>query len=144
MMGGGPKKDKKFINKIYQQIKSGQKELFIVDDKLGTPTYTHSFARGIFKVVETDLYGVYNQVCEGDCSRYEVAVELVDLLGLSDDIKITKVSSDYFKEEYFAPRPASEKLINMKLNARGINFMPHWKEALRDYSKEFNTDLQSS
>lgn len=144
MMGGGPNKDKKFINKIYQQIKAGQKELFIVDDKLGTPTYTHSFAEGIFKVVETELYGVYNQVCEGDCSRYEVAVELVDLLGLKDELKITKVSSDYFKTEYFAPRPASEKLVNMKLNARGINFMPHWKDALKDYAQVFIEDLKNS
>ena len=44
MMGGGPKKDKKFIQKILYQIKSGKKELFIVNDKLGTPTYTHDFA----------------------------------------------------------------------------------------------------
>ena len=143
MMGGGPNKDKKFINKIYRQIKSGQKELFIVDDKLGTPTYTLSFAEGIFKVVETELYGVYNLVCEGDCSRYEVAVEFVNLLGLKDKLKITKVSSDYFNEEYFAPRPASEKLVNMKLKARGINFMPHWKDALEDYAKVFIEDLNS-
>lgn len=53
---------KKFINKIYKQIKSGQKELFIVDDKYGAPTYTKSFAQGIFKVVETGLFGLYNQV----------------------------------------------------------------------------------
>ena len=41
MMGGGPKKDKKFVKKILQQIKDGKKELFIVDDKFGTPTYTN-------------------------------------------------------------------------------------------------------
>lgn len=144
MMGGGPNKDKKFINKIYKQIKSGQKELFIVDDKLGTPTYTNSFAEGIFKVVETDLYGVYNQVCEGDCSRYDVAVEFVQHLGLTDKLKVTKVSSDHFKTEYFAPRPTSEKLVNMKLNARGINHMPHWKAALKDYSQVFIEDLKNS
>lgn len=144
MMGGGPYKDKKFINKIYQQIKSGKKELFIVEDKLGTPTYTHSFAESIFKVVESDLFGVYNQVCEGDCSRYEVAVEFVKLLGLENELKITKVNSDYFKEEYYAPRPASEKLINTKLKARGINYMPHWKVALEIYAKEFVEDLRKA
>lgn len=143
MMGGGPGKDKKFINKVYQQIKDGSKELFIVDDKLGTPTYTNSFAQGIFNVVQTDLYGVYNQVCEGDCSRYEVAVEFVNLLGLEGEVKVTKVSSDYFKTEYFAPRPTSEKLINTKLNARGINFMPNWKDALSDYVGDFKDDFNS-
>ena len=144
MMGGGPNKDKKFINKIYQQIKDGKKELFIVDDKLGTPTYTHSFAEGIFKVVETDLYGVYNQVCEGAGSRYEVASEFVKLLGLSEDLKLTKVDSDFFGTEYFAPRPTSEKLVNMKLNARRINFMPNWKEALKVYAEVFREDLKNN
>lgn len=141
MMGAGPKKDKKFINKIYKQIKENKKELFVVDDKLGTPTYTLSFAEGIYKVVESDLYGLYNQVCGGDCSRYEVAVEFIRLLGLVNEIKINKVSSDYFRNEYFAPRPYSEKLINLKLNARKINFMPDWKAALADYSKIYKEDL---
>jgi len=143
MMGGGPQKDKKFINKIYKQIKAGKKELFVVDDKLGTPTYTKSFAQGIFNVVETELYGLYNQVCGGDCSRYDVAVEFVKLLGLENEIKVTKVSSDYFSSEYFAPRPYSEKLINLKLNARKINFMPEWKAALEDYSKVYIEDLKT-
>ena len=142
MMGGGPSKDKKFVNKIYKQIKSGSEELFVVEDKLGTPTYTKSFAQGIFNLVETDLYGLYNQVCGGDCSRYDAAVEFVNLLGLSEKVKVTKVSSEYFKNEYFAPRPASEKLVNMKLDARGVNFMPHWKDALSEYAEEYITDLK--
>ena len=137
MMGGGPEKDKKFINKIYKQLQAGQKELFVVDDKLGTPTYTVSFAEGIYKVVESDLHGLYNQVCGGDCSRYDVAVELIRLLGLEGDIKVTKVSSDHFKTEYFAPRPYSEKLVNFKLDARKINFMPDWKDALQLYAERF-------
>ena len=137
MMGGGPAKDKKFVNKIFKQLEAGQKELFVVDDKLGTPTYTVSFAEGIFKVVESGLYGLYNQVCGGDCSRYDVAVELVRLLGLKDEIEITKVSSEYFKTEYFAPRPASEKLVNFKLNARKINYMPDWKDALSQYVERY-------
>ena len=143
MMGGGPTKDKKFVNKIYKQIKSGSKELFVVEDKLGTPTYTKSFAQGIFNLLETDLYGLYNQVCGGDCSRYDAAVEFVNLLGLTEQIKVTKVSSEYFKNEYFAPRPASEKLVNMKLDARSVNFMPHWKEALSEYAEEYIVDLKA-
>lgn len=141
MMGGGPDKDKKFINKIYKQLKGGQKELFVVDDKLGTPTYTKSFANGIFEVVQSGLYGVYNQVCNGDCSRYDVAKEFVRLLGLEKDVKVTKVGSDHFKTEYFAPRPFSEKLINLKLNTRGLNVMPDWKEALEDYAQVFIKDF---
>ena len=143
MMGGGPAIDKKFINKIYQQIKAGAKTLSVVDDKLGTPTYTKSFASAIYRVAETDLYGVYNQVCGGSCSRYDVAVEFVRLLGLANEIEIEKVGSERFEKEYFAPRPKSEKLDNLKLRARNIDFMPQWKDALADYAQEFKADLGS-
>ena len=56
MMGGGPKKDKKFIQKIMKQIKDGKKELHIVNDKLGTPTYTHDFAANIRLLIDLHLY----------------------------------------------------------------------------------------
>jgi dTDP-4-dehydrorhamnose reductase len=141
MMGGGLKKDKKFINKIYKQIKSGSKELFVVDDKLGTPTYTVDFASAIMKVIDSDYYGLYNQVCEGSCSRFDVAEEFIKQLELTDKIKVTKVSSDYWKEEYFAPRPASEKLINVKLTMRGINYMRDWRVCLAEYAQEFKKDF---
>ena len=144
MMGGGPRKDKKFVNKIYNQIVNGAKQLNVVDDKFGTPTFTHDFARGLLKLAESDLYGVYNQVCGGSCSRFDVAVEFVRLLGLAEKIKINKVQSDFFQQEYFAPRPRSEKLVNMKLNARGLNVMRDWKTCLQEYSKEFVDDLNRS
>ena len=44
MMGGGPKKDKKFINLLMKQLANGVTELNVVNDKLGTPTYTVDFA----------------------------------------------------------------------------------------------------
>ncbi|MES2281966.1 MAG: NAD(P)-dependent oxidoreductase [Pseudomonadota bacterium] len=140
MMGGGPGKDKKFINKIYKQICAGAKELFVVDDKLGTPTYTVDFANGLCGIVESEQYGLYNQVCGGAASRFAVAQEFVKLMGLEDSVKVTIVPSDYFKQEYFAPRPASEKLVNLKLNQRGLNRMRDWHVCLREYAEVFKTD----
>jgi dTDP-4-dehydrorhamnose reductase len=138
MMGGGPTKDKKFINKIYQQIKAGKKELFVVDDKGGTPTYTYDFANTVKGLIEMKYYGVYNMVCGGSCSRYDVALEMLEILGLKEDIVLKKVESDFFKAEYFATRPASEKLINRKLDIRKLNKMGEWKESLRAYlEKDF-------
>jgi dTDP-4-dehydrorhamnose reductase len=133
-MFGGGKKDKKFISKITKQIKAGKKELFVVDDKLGTPTYTKDFAKSLKNILEKQLpYGVYNSVSKGDASRYETAVKLIELLDL--DIKVTKVDSNYFKEEYSSARPASEKLINMKLDILNENIMRDWEDALTDYVK---------
>ena len=133
MMGSGPKKDKKFIHKLLKQIKDGKRELFIVDDKDGTPTYTHDFARNVKALLEKEYWGLYNMVCGGQTSRLEVAIELLRILKLSNSIKLTSVGSDYFKEIYFAERPPCERLINRKLNIRNMNLMRNWKEALQDY-----------
>jgi len=133
MMGGGPAKDKKFIQKLMKQLKDGQTELFIVDDKLGTPTYTRDFARNVDLLLGSGFWGIYNLVCSGVTSRLEVASYLVDALGLADEVKITPVSSDYFAEEYFATRPASERLITRKLDLRGLNIMRDWRTCLDEY-----------
>jgi dTDP-4-dehydrorhamnose reductase len=143
MMGGGPKKDKKFINKIFQQIKSGSRELHVVDDMFGTPTYTVDFARSTAFLVTTQYYGVYNHVCEGGGSRYDVAVEFVRLLGLSETVRVTKVPSGYFKDTYFAPRPSSERLVNLKLRARGLNRMRDWRACLEEYSAGYRRALDA-
>ena len=142
MMGGGIQKDKKFIGKIYKQILNGNKELFVVDDKLGTPTYTNSFAYGIYNTLQTGYFGLYNQVCKGSCSRLDVAKLFVEHLGIQDTVKVTKVSSDYFSEEYFAPRPFSEKLVNLKLDSRKINTMREWQVCLEEYAVEFKEHLE--
>ena len=136
MMGGGPAKDKKFIQKLMKQLKDGATELFIVDDKLGTPTYTVDFARNVELLLGTGLWGIYNMVCKGVTSRLEVAEFLLQALGLGEKVRITPVSSDYFAEEYFSPRPASERLITSKLELRGLNIMRDWRDSLREYLAE--------
>lgn len=137
MMGSGPRKDKKFIQKLMHQLKGGAKELFIVNDKDGTPTYTHDFARTVKDLVHKEYWGLYNCVCEGQTSRLEVATELISVLGLTNKVKVTAVSSDHFKKVYFAERPASERLVTKKLQLRGINQMRDWKIALREYIKNY-------
>jgi dTDP-4-dehydrorhamnose reductase len=136
MMGGGPEKDKKFVNKIMKQIKLGAKELFVVDDKLGVPTYTKDFALSILRHIGEELpYGLYNMVSQGEASRYETAVAINEYLNLG--LKIHKVDSNYFKTVYFAPRPYSEKLINKSLDDLGRNYMRNWKGCLHEYLNEF-------
>ena len=140
MMGSGPKKDKKFIQKLMKQIKEGKKELFIVDDKDGTPTYTHDFARTVKELLKKEYWGLYNTVCGGQTSRLEVATELVKVLHLENEIKITPVKSDYFKEVYYADRPASERLLTKKLDLRGVNKMRDWKVSLKEYINDYYKD----
>ena len=133
MMGGGPRKDKKFVQKIMKQLKAGQTELNVVNDKMGTPTYTFDFAANVRALLDAQYWGLYNMVCEGATSRLEVAHEMIEVLGLRDKVRINEVGSDFFKKEFFAPRPDCESLINRKLALRNLNKMRDWRVALREY-----------
>ncbi len=141
MMGGGPAKDKKFIGKVLRQLASGKRTLQIVNDKLGTPTYTVDFARNLRALLDTAHYGLYNMVCEGGTSRLEVAQELIDILAMQSTVKIEPVSSDFFAGEYFAPRPACERLVNKRLTLLKLNQMRDWRSALAEYIRDYYGDF---
>ena len=82
-------------------------------------------------------------VCGGETSRFEVANEMIKRLKLENDVKLTPVSSEYFKQEYFAERPPSERLINKRLNSEGLNIMRNWKDALKEYlEKDYKNYLK--
>jgi dTDP-4-dehydrorhamnose reductase len=136
MMGGGRPKDKKFINKLMMQLDGGARELFVVNDKDGTPTYTHDFVRTVEVLVGKSAFGLYNCVCTGLTSRFEVAQHLVALLRRKD-VQISPVASDYFSKEYFAARPPSERLVSKRLKILGIGTMRDWRTALKDYLHEY-------
>ena len=140
MMGGGPTKDKKFVQKIMSQLKAGKTDLNVVNDKLGTPTYTQDFAANVKLLLEKEYWGLYNMVCGGLTSRLEVAHEMVRLLGLADRVDINEVDSSFFAKEYFADRPASERLINRKLQIRGASVMRDWRVGLEEYLEGYYKD----
>ena len=132
MMGGGHK-DKKFVHKIVKQLLEGKQKLHVVGDLKGSPTYTYDFAANAKEMISTQFYGLYNMTCEGGPSRYEVAAEMLKIFELQDKIELIEVKSDYFSEEYFAPRPNSEVLENLKLKSRNLDFMRDWVFSLKDY-----------
>jgi dTDP-4-dehydrorhamnose reductase len=76
-------------------------------------------------------------VCEGMTGRFDVAKEMLSILGLENDIQLNAVSSEFWSEEYFAARPNSERLINSKLNARKLNVMRDWKICLKEYLNDY-------
>ena len=118
-------------------IKEGKNKLHIVNDKLGTPTYTHDFAANVKLLIEKGQRGLFNMVCGGLTSRLEVATELVQLLNLDYEIKITEVDSNYFSKEYFADRPDCERLINKNLDDLELNIMRDWRVALKEYLLDY-------
>ena len=132
MVGGGAKKDHKFVHHILGQVVSGTKRIHAVNDRFGTPTYTHDFALNLFRLLDTRAYGTYHMVCEGAGTRYDVARAILDITGRTE-IELLPVDSSFFAANYFAPRPVSEMMRNANLEALGINLMRPWREALSDY-----------
>ena len=129
-MVGGWKIDKKFVYKMVQLCRT-EKELKVVDDKFGSPTFTGDFTATMIAVVATRRYGLYHLTNKGTASRWEIACEIVRLLGKEEDIEVIPVSSAEFPLP--APRPRSEMLRNLKLELLGLNTMPEWRESLRQY-----------
>lgn len=130
-MIGGAKKDKKFVAKIVELLKT-EKEIPVVTDKKGSPTFTRDFAKGIIELVSLERYGLYHMVNQGSCSRYEIAQKIVELTQ-KKGVTIKPITSDSFPLP--APRPDSEALENFKLNLLGICEMRSWQKALEDYIK---------
>jgi dTDP-4-dehydrorhamnose reductase len=135
MIGGGPARDKKFVGKMVELLTT-RKEVEVVDDKFGSPTFARDLVKGIKKIIKTGNYGLYHLVNTGVCNRYEIALEMARILGT--DVKIRPVTSDRFPLP--APRAASEAMRNYKLDLLGLNPMPGWKEALAEYVKEWHKE----
>jgi dTDP-4-dehydrorhamnose reductase len=132
MVGGGPKKDKKFIGKIIKQINETSK-LKAVNDKIGSPTYTYDFSKCLADLIQTGFYGLYHCTNKGVGSRFDVAKKIVEFMGA--DVIVEPVSSAYFPLP--ATRARSEMSRNYKLELLGLDSTRHWVEALIEYIDTF-------
>lgn len=141
MMGGGPKKDKKFINKIIKQLRAGAKELAVVNDKFGTPCHTYDLAQSIKYLLDHDAYGLYHGACQGGGNRASIARYLLECFGLMSQVRVKEVDSSYFAEHYFAKRPRSEQLLNIELKKVAAHLTRDWKICLKEYVERFNWNL---
>lgn len=132
MIGGG-RKDKKFVAKINELLKTN-KILTVVNDKRGSPTFTKDFSRGILRLIDSGRYGLYHVTNDGIATRYDIACKIVDYAG-KKDVVVRPISSDAFPLP--APRPNSEASDNYKMKLLGLR-MPVWEETLKDYLSELD------
>mgnify|MGYP001202104964 CR=1 FL=1 len=132
-MVGGWEIDKKFVYTMVQ-LSRRKDEIRVVDDKFGSPTFTADFATHMMAVVDSGPYGLYHLANRGTASRWEIAMEIVKGMGRAGKVEVVPVSSEEFPLP--APRPRSEMMQNLKLRSLGLDEMPHWKDALRDYLEE--------
>src|SRR5262249_42180695 len=94
MVGGGVRNDHKFVRLIIDQLQAGARIIHAVNDRFGTPTYTHDFAMNLFDLLEYNCFGTYHMVCRGRGSRFDVAKEIVRLSRFPD-VEVHPVSSEF-------------------------------------------------
>ena len=120
---------KNFI-KTMLRLGKEQGAVSVVDDQVGSPTYTYDLARLLVDMIQTDKYGRYHATNEGLCSWYEFACEIFKKAGM-DQVSVTPVTSEQFPAK--AKRPSNSRMSKEKLTEAGFEHLPSWQDALERY-----------
>ncbi len=113
----------------------------VVDDQLGNPTNAADLAHAILQLLMTKEYGVYHCTCNGVCSWYEFAAEIIRLSGLP--ATVTPCSTEYYIEhiaKQSALRPAYSALDHRMLRATVGDEMRDWKTALARFFEQYKPE----
>lgn len=125
-------------NFIKTMLNVGKKfdTLKVVNDQIGTPTYTYDLARLLVDMIETDKYGYYHATNEGGyISWYDFACEIFKQAGYTNKV-IPVTTKEYGLSK--AARPFNSRLDKSKLVENGFKPLPTWQDALVRYLKEMN------
>mgnify|MGYP001877932259 FL=1 len=125
-------------NFIKTMLKVGKKfdTLKVVNDQIGTPTYTYDLSRLLVDMIETDKYGYYHATNEGGyISWYDFACEIFKQVGYKT--KVNPVTTEEYGVSK-ARRPFNSRLNKTKLVDNGFTPLPDWKDALSRYLKEID------
>ena len=120
-----------FVKTMISLANKGIKELRVVDDQIGTPTYTYDLAQLLADMIQTDKYGYYHATNEGGFISWADFAEEI-FKQTNQEVLIKRVST----EEYgisSARRPLNSRLDKKKLIEKGFNPLPEWKDALRRF-----------
>jgi dTDP-4-dehydrorhamnose reductase len=137
-IAGASGKGGNFVETMIKKARNNE-EIKVVDDMIMSPTYTKDAAEIIRKILEKGLpYGVYHAANGGQCSWYEFAGAIFNILGMETNLSPTK--TDILRSK--ARRPMYSPLVSMKLNNYGLE-MESWEAALRNYliEKEYRSGI---
>lgn len=124
-------------NFIKTMIKIGEThpEVSVVDDQIGTPTYTVDLARLLVDMIETDEYGYYHATNEGGyISWADFAEEIYKQAGM--DVKVKRVTTEEYEKlagKAVAKRPFNSRLDKSKLVKSGFGPLPGWQDATKRF-----------
>ena len=121
------KGERNFV-KAMLRLAETKKEVTVVSDQIGTPTYTVDLAGLIYALIRTTDYGTYHGVNGGCCSRYEFAKAIYERAGL--DVRLTPVRTSEYPAK--AQRPLYSCLSRKRLEEKGL-LLPGWEDALKRF-----------
>ncbi len=119
---------KNFI-KTMLRLSKEKSSLTVVNDQIGSPTYTKDLARLLAEMIQTEKYGEYHATNEGFCSWAEFAAKIMEISGA--ETEIIPVTSDEYKTA--AVRPKNSRLSKASLDRNGFSRLPHWENALERF-----------
>lgn len=125
-------------NFINTMLRLGQSHttLRVVNDQVGTPTYTLDLARLLVDMIETEKYGIYHATNEGGyISWYDFACEIFRQAGLP--VTVQPVTTAEYGQSA-AVRPFNSRLDKTKLRTGGFVPLPDWRDALGRYLREIH------
>ena len=115
------------------------KTLRVVDDQIGTPSYTLDVVKQAWELVEKDYVGLFHSSNEGAVSWFGFANEIVKRLNLNIDV--VPIKTEEYKTK--AIRPKYSVLGNYLLKLENLNIMGHWERAFDDFIKTYRKELLS-
>ena len=125
-----------FVKSMINHAENGVKELSIVDDQIGSPTYTYDLALLMCDMMETEKYGTYHATNEGVCSWAEYASFIFN--EINSPLVVKKVSTEEYMKlvKNQAVRPLNSRLSKESLVKAGFNKLPTWQDAVKRYIHE--------
>lgn len=106
-----------------------RKEINVVADQYGSPTYTADLAPLLVEMIQTDKYGIYHVTNEGVCTWAEFAEEIFKISKM--DIKVNHITTVEYPTR--AKRPMNSKLGKEKLEFKGFRLLKNWKEVIKEF-----------
>lgn len=119
--------------KTMLNLANQKEELSVVNDQVGSPTYTLDLSRFIVELMQTELYGIYHTTNSGACSWYEFAQAIFEEMKIS--IRINPCDTEEFPRP--AIRPKNSVLDHMGIRLNGLSDLRPWREALREYLTKY-------
>lgn len=128
---GARVRDGNFVETMIRLANEGR-PVRVVNDQVLTPTYAVDLAKAIRNLVETDAYGLYHVTNSGECSWFEFARAIFELLGL--EVNLTPITTAEYGAN--AARPQYAVMAARNLTQVGFEVLQPWKDALRMYLQE--------